>query len=144
MSIKSLVQVGNIVDKLYDVIVSVDNSFDVQLYTTEIKLKRGQVSFNIIPMNITTRAFSGENTLPDITIAITMHYELEAKESYNEVWKKHLKLADDLLQKFYARENYVNGVSTVDIDVEFDNSDIDNNRMVVVLFECMYKIFSTR
>lgn len=132
------------INKIYDVIKAFDNDYNIQTYTKELEILIGKFSFNIMPLNILTREFTGIQTLPNLGIHIFFHYDMKAEDSYKNAWTALMTKANAILDALYDKTNFISGVSTVKIDTSFDNNDIQKERMVDLTFECEYKIFATR
>lgn len=141
---KTLIQIDSIISKNYDVIKALDNDYIIQSYTPEVRVERGTYGFNIMPQSTTTRNLSAERDLQDLRIDIYMHYDMEADDEYTISWTEMMSRANVILQALFDKQNFLTGISTVKIDITFDNPIINKERIVDLTFLCEYKIFATR
>ncbi len=144
MPTNSLTHINDIINKDYDVIKALDNDYTIETYTPELIVKRGKYGFNILPQQIITREFSDTLSLPNLLIDIFMHYDMEAEDNFKDAWTEMMTRGNTLLQALYNKQNFINGVSTVTVNIAFDNPIIEKERMVSLTFQCEYKIFATR
>ena len=139
-----LTHVNDIINKNYDVIKALDNDYIIETYTPELIIERGKYGFNILPQQTITRDFSDTLSLPNLLIDIFMHYDMEADDNFKDAWTKMMTRGNTLLQALYNKQNFINGVSTVTVNIAFDNPIIEKERIVSLTFQCEYKIFATR
>ncbi len=139
-----LTHVDDIINKDYDIIKALDNDYTIETYTPELIIERGKIGFNIIPQQTITREFSAANSLPNLFIDIFMHYDMEADDNFKDAWKDMMTKANTVLQALYDKQNFIDGVSTVTVNIAFDNPIIEKERIVSLTFQCEYKIFATR
>ena len=139
-----LTQMSGIINKDHDIIVALDNAYIMNLYTPELEIQRGKYAFNLMPTEIITREFSGESSLPNLMLDIFMYYPMESDDGYTESWTAFFVKANAVLQVLYDKQNLLVGVSTVKIDLTFDNNILEQKRMISLTFKCEYKIFATR
>ncbi len=144
MANTTLTVLNNQINKLYDVVKNLDNDYSIRLYTPEIEVIRGKYGFNILPQNIITREFSGENSLQNLTIFLYMHYDLEADDKFQPAWILFMPRAELILNAIYDKTNFISGISTVSVDTAFDNPLIERERRIDVTLQCEYKMFATR
>ena len=117
-----LIHLDDIINKNYDVIKTLDNEYDIRTYTPEIVVERGKYKFNILPAQIITRDFSAGLTLPNLFIDIFMHYDMEADDNFKDEWIALMIKANVVLQALFDKTNFINGVSTVTVNIAFDNT----------------------
>lgn len=139
-----LTRIDDVINKAYDIIKTLDNDYLIETYTPELELERGKYGFNIMPDRSVTREFSAARTLPNLLIDIFMHYEMEAEDNFKDSWTLLMTKGNALLQALYDKTNFIDGISTVTIDVIFDNTIIEEERTIHLTFQCEYKIFATR
>jgi len=144
MPTNSLTHIDNIINKDYDIIKTLDNDYIIETYTPELTVERGKYGFNILPQQIITREFSGSLSLPNLLIDIFMHYDMEADDNFKDAWAEMMTKGNALLQALYDKQNFINGVSTVTVNIAFDNPIVEKERMINLTFQCEYKIFATR
>jgi len=139
-----LIHLDDIINKNYDVIKTLDNEYDIRTYTPEVVVERGKYMFNILPAQIITRDFSAALTLPNLLIDIFMHYDMEADDNFKDEWIALMIKANAVLQALFDKTNFITGVSTVTVNISFDNTIVEKERMLGLTFQCEYKIFATR
>lgn len=139
-----LTQIDDIINKDYTVIKTLDNNYIIETYTPELVVERGKYGFNIIPDRSVTREFTAVRTLPNLFIDIFMHYDMEADDNFKDAWTLMMTKGNAVLQALYDKTNFITGISTVTIDVSFDNTIIESERTIHLTFLCEYKIFATR
>ena len=144
MPTNSLTHINDIINKDYDVIKALDNDYIIETYTPELTVERGKYGFNILPQQIITREFSDTLSLPNLLIDIFMHYDMEAEDNFKDAWTEMMTRGNTVLQALYNKQNFINGISTVTVNIAFDNPIIEKERMVSLTFQCEYKIFATR
>ena len=144
MPINSLSQLDKCINKLSDIVKSENSDYNIVHYDLEIDISRGEYGFNIMPRNIITREFTGELSLPNIMIDVFCYYILDANEKSNVAWSSFMVKMNDILNKINTKESLPDGVSTVSVDIEFDNPLIDKEKLISLTFKCEYKVFATR
>jgi len=140
----SLNQINLIINKVYDDILALDNTYQVQTYSPEVVLERGKYSFNIIPQQVVPRITSASRDLDNLVIDVFMHYDMEADDEFKPSWGIFMTKANAVVIALFNKANFVNGVSDVDIGVDFGNSVIEKERVISLTFKCEYKIFASR
>ena len=140
----SLTVLDQQLNKLYDAIIALDNDYEIVTYTPEIKVIRGKYGFNILPQDIFRRVFSGQNSLKNLVVFVYMHYDLEADDQYIPRWQEFMIRGQAVLSAIYDKTNFIDGISTVDVDVAFDNIVAEKLRRISITFQCEYKMFATR
>lgn len=137
-------RVDQLITNMKKIIIGLDNTSNVILYSPELKLVQGKFSFNVLPESIVTREFTGDLSLPNLNINVIMLYNLGKNELYHNVSQKFMKKASDILNAIYDKKNNIEGVSTVTVNTQFNNDNADLERMLAVTLQCEYKIFATR
>ena len=121
MANDGLTQIDNLINKAYDVIKTIDNDYKIKNYTPELIIERGKYGFNIMPQSVTTREVTGQLSLPNLAVDIFMHYDMGADDDFQEQWKEFMKRGTVILNALYDKTNFPSGVSTVTINIAFDN-----------------------
>ena len=139
-----LTHIDDIINKNYDVIKALDNDYLIETYTPELIVERGKYGFNILPQQSITREFSAVESLPNLLIDIFMHYDMEADDKYKTAWSDMMTRGNAILQALYDKTNFIIGVSTITVNIAFDNPIVEKERMLSLTFQCEYKIFASR
>ena len=137
-------QVDSVINKNYDVIKALDNDYLIETYTPEMVVERGRYGFNIMPMIVEPRFPSAERDLVNIMIDVCMHYDMEADDSFKTAWTSFMLRAQHVLLGLYDKQNFIVGISTVDIMVDFVSTLIEQERIISLTFRCEYKLFASR
>ncbi len=140
----SLTQVDNTINKNYSVIKALDNEYEIETYTPEIIVVRGKYKFNIRPQNIEPRELTDTRDLDNLNINVHVHYAMDADDKYITAWTNMMTRMQAVMTALYDKTNFVTGISTVTIGVTFDNTLIQEERVITLTFNCEYKIFATR
>ncbi len=140
----SLQQINNVINKDYSIIKELDNNYEIETYTPEIIVERGAYRFNIRPQNIVARELTDTRDLDNLNIDIHVHYAMEADDVYKTAWTSMMIRMQAVMDALYDKTNFVVGISTVTIGVVFDNTLIEEERVITLTFNCEYKIFATR
>lgn len=140
----SLNQIDLIINKVYDDIKALNNTYEVQTYSPEVILERGKFSFNIVPQQVIPRVASSLRDLDNLVIDVFMHYDMEADDDFKPAWGTFMTKANAVVVALFDKSNFVNGVSDVEIGVDFGNSVIEKERVISLTFKCEYKIFASR
>lgn len=144
MTNSALTQIDALISKAHDVVEALDNAYTIRVYTPELEPERGKYGFNILPKTSITREFSGVLSEPNLTIDVIMYYTKEMDEEYQPAWNSLMNRANDVLNALYDKQNFPDGVSTVTINITFDNPVIEKESLLMLIFICEYKIFATR
>ena len=139
-----LQQLDNQIVKCVDAIKVLDQDYNVEIYTPEIDIIRGKYSFNIMPRSTRTAKMSAEHDLQNLLIDIFFHYDMEADDDYKTAWGLFMTKANDVLVAIFNKQNFMIGISTVVVDIDFDNSLIEQERMISLTYKCEYKMFASR
>jgi len=124
-------------------ILSIDSQIKVVLYSPTLEIIRGKFGVNILPSNITTREFTGRQTLPDYVFTLPIYRTLDAEEEYPATWLSLLNLMNSIADKLF--NNLVDGVSTATINVEFNDDIIaTRDRLINGTIICTYKKYASR
>ena len=140
----SLVVIDNIIGKNHDIILALDNTYVISMYTPELSVERGKYGFNIMPQSVQVRELSAERDLDGLFIDVYMHYDMEADDKYSVAWTKFMAKAKAIMDVLYDKQNLITGVSTVSINVGFDNPIVEKERIIDLTYQCEYKIFASR
>ncbi len=140
----TLTQIDAIISKDHDVIKDLDNDYNITLYSPEVIIQRGKYGFNIMPQNVVTRELTGLSSFPNLFIDIFMHYDLEADDKFQPTWGKFMIRANTILNALYAKTNIPSGISTIVVNIAFDNPIIEKERIIDITYQCEYRIFATR
>lgn len=140
----TLNQIDLIINKVYDDIKALDNDYTIETYTPEVIVERGTYGFNILPRKTETRFPTSERDMQNLVIDVYMHYDLEADDKFKTAWTTFMTRANVVLVALFNKSNFISGVSDVEINVDFDNSIVEEERIISLTFTCEYKIFASR
>jgi len=144
MTNNTLNQIDLIINKIYDTIKTLDNNYIIEVYTPELNMERGKYGFNIIPMATVPRVMSAERDLQNLIIDVFMHYDMEADDNFKTSWTAFMTKGNAVILELFNKQNFISGVSDVEISVDFGNSVVDQERIISLTFKCEYKIFASR
>ena len=145
MASNSLQAMKLLVSNAASVISNLNQNYKIKEYAQTVDLKRGQYTVNIVPDTITTRVLTGYRSLPSITIDVVFYYVMDSDDNYGETWELFLDKANEILTSLYDQNNIPDSISTVKIELEFDNSLVDNTNynLISVVMSCEYEKFAT-
>ena len=144
MTNNTLNQIDLIINKIYDAIKALDNNYMIEVYTPEVNLERGKYSFNVMPMATVPRVMSAERDLQNLLIDVFMHYDMDADDKFKTSWTTFMSKANPVMISLFDKQNFISGVSDVEIGVDFGNSVVEKERIISLTFKCEYKIFASR
>ena len=113
------------------------------LYNPALEIIKGEYRMNILVRGVDPREFTGHRTLPDVRFALVLYLPLEAEDNYADKWVEMLGKINEICDKLFT--NLIDGVSTADINLEFNDDIIANRgRLINCTILCTYKKYASR
>lgn len=137
--------IDTIVQNAKNKIESINDAYDVIIYEGTVKMKRGLYEFSILPIEFITREFTSVSSLPDIQVDIFCCYTLDTNEVRSDKWIPFLNIVDRVRNDLLIKENIPSPLSTVKVDVTFNDDLLDaqsSHRVINCILSLFYEKYA--
>ena len=116
-------------------------------YDYKLHIVRKEYGFNLLPTRLTTRDFTSESSLPNLSLDLICYYTLDSEEVRSESYPKFLDVLDELRTYFLRRNNIPNPLNTVKVDINFNDDLLEvktRNRVLNCIMQFTYRMYAIR